>query len=193
MEEINHTTTCIKIVLFGPESTGKTALAKALAEKYNTQWVPEFARDYLQKKYDEVGEICAIEDLTPIVEGQNKLENDLLKQAKKILFCDTNPLQTWVYAKVYYPNFEVSEIGKALKQKAFNCSYDLYLLTDIDVPWEEDVLRDKPHEREIMFEHFQKQLFDLNLPFHKISGNLEERINLVESIISSTFKIEKSA
>ena len=53
---------CLKVVLFGPESTGKSTLAKKLADHYNTQWVPEYARAYLQKKWDDKQEICAVED-----------------------------------------------------------------------------------------------------------------------------------
>ena len=61
----------IKIVLFGPESTGKTTLAKQLAKHYNTVWVPEYAREYLQKKWDDTKEICTLDDLIPIAVGAN--------------------------------------------------------------------------------------------------------------------------
>ena len=96
----------IKIVLFGPESTGKTTLAQSLANYYQTNWVEEFARDYLQKKYDDSGLICEPKDIMPIVEGQLKLEKKKALNAKKFLFCDTNPLQTYVYANAYYTNYE---------------------------------------------------------------------------------------
>ena len=57
---------CIRIVIYGPESTGKTTLAKALAEIYQTTWVPEFAREYLQNKWDSTKEVCSLEDLIMI-------------------------------------------------------------------------------------------------------------------------------
>lgn len=163
---------CLKIVTFGPESTGKTSLAKALAAYYDTQWVPEFAREYLQKKYDDAGEICAPEDLLPIVKGQLTSENELVKKANKVLFCDTNPLETYVYGEAYYSNFE----NRRLKEIVDKTHYDLYLLTYIDVPWEADDLRDKPEEREEMFERFELALKTRNLPYGVIKGNLKTRM-----------------
>ena len=72
------TTEIIKIALFGPESTGKTTLAKQLAEYYKTEWVPEFARDYLQEKWDKSQDICNVDDMLPIAYGQTKSENEHL-------------------------------------------------------------------------------------------------------------------
>lgn len=59
----------LKFVMFGPESTGKTTLAQMLAQHYNTQWVPEYMREYLQKKWDEEKEVCKPEDIIPIAQG----------------------------------------------------------------------------------------------------------------------------
>ncbi|MDR6299537.1 ATP-binding protein [Mesonia maritima] len=179
---------CLKIVLFGPESTGKTSLAKKLAEHYQTNWVPEFAREYLQKKYDECNEICAQEDLIPIAKGQISAENKLSKTANKVLFCDTNVLQTYAYGKVYYKNFE----NETLKKYIGKHKYNLYLLTYIDVPWEEDDLRDKPHEREEMFVHFKEILKQKNLPYVIINGTLEERLKKAVNVIDKLLKNENA-
>ena len=69
---------CLRIVLYGPESTGKTTLARSLAEHYKTEWVPEFARNYLQRKWDKKQQVCTLNDLFSIAKGQIKQENDLM-------------------------------------------------------------------------------------------------------------------
>lgn len=168
-----------KIVLFGPESSGKTSLAKALANTYNTEWVPEFARTYLQDKYNNSAEICEEKDLIPIAKGQIQWENEKSKIAKKFLFCDTNLLQTYVYGTVYYKNFE----NEVLKKHAFQHHYDFYFLTYIDTPWVEDDLRDKPDERLEMFRIFEQFLKEYKLPYAVLKGNLNQRIEQAKSII----------
>ena len=89
----------LKVVLFGPESTGKTTLSEQLARHYNTVWVPEYARDYLQEKWNNERKTCEPHDLLPIAEGQMRLENRLTKKATKILVCDTDLLETKVYSE----------------------------------------------------------------------------------------------
>lgn len=171
----------IKIVLFGPESTGKTTLAKTLAQEYNTQWVPEFARDYLQKKYDDSAEICEPSDLIPIVKGQIQSENKLIQKAHRFLFCDTNSLQTLVYAKAYFENFHNSTLEECVNQH----QYDYYFLNYIDTPWVEDDLRDKPHERKSMFSIFEGELIKRQLPYTILRGSLEERIAKAQTILKT--------
>ncbi|MEM9648577.1 MAG: ATP-binding protein, partial [Bacteroidota bacterium] len=70
----------IKVVLFGPESTGKTTLSQQLARQYNTVWVPEYAREYLQNKWNNERKTCEPKDLLPIARGQIRLENELTKK-----------------------------------------------------------------------------------------------------------------
>ena len=80
-----HHSDCIKVVLFGPESTGKTTLSKALARHYNSVWVPEYAREYLQDKWNNERKTCESSDFLPIALGQMRLENKL---SKKIIKAD---------------------------------------------------------------------------------------------------------
>ena len=77
-------------MLFGPESSGKTTLAKKLSEYYQGTWVPEFAREYLQQKWDAEQKICEPQDILPIAIGQMKLENAAVKSEKKVVFCDAD-------------------------------------------------------------------------------------------------------
>ncbi len=161
----------IKVVLFGPESTGKTTLSNQLARHYNTVWAPEFAREYLQDKWNNTRKTCENSDLLPIAIGQMKLENNLAKKADKILICDTDLLETKVYSQEYYGGFVEPILDKAAKEN----QYDLYLLTYIDTPWEADDLRDRPEQRLDMFTAFENALKTHNKNYIVLKGTKEVR------------------
>ncbi|WP_397444609.1 AAA family ATPase [Polaribacter sp. R77954] len=162
----------VKVVLFGPESTGKTTLSEHLARHYNTVWAPEFARDYLQKKWNNERKTCEAKDLLPIAIGQMKLENKLALKADKVLICDTDLLETKVYSQEFYGGF----VDELLDKAAYENQYDLYLLTYIDTPWEADDLRDRPEQRLEMFNAFEQSLIDHNKPYLLLKGNKETRL-----------------
>lgn len=165
-------TDCIKVVLFGPESTGKTTLSRQLARHYNSIWVREYAREYLQDKWNNERKTCEPEDLLPIAEGQMYLENELAKKTNTVLICDTDLLETKVYSEAYY----VGSCDPILEKYAIENTYDLYFLTYIDAPWEADDLRDKPNDRERMFKAFQDTLIKYNRPYVLLKGSKKERL-----------------
>lgn len=179
-------TNIIKIAIYGPESTGKSTLAKQLADHYQTIWIPEFARDYLQNKWNTSKEICQQSDLIPIAIGQTKLENEGLQNANKILISDTNLMVTKVFSDIYYGNSDPILFKAAKKHK-----YDLFLLTDVDVPWEKDDLRDKPENREETLKIFEDNLIEFNKPYVKISGSREKRLHKAVSIIDDLIEAKK--
>ena len=162
----------LKIVVFGPESTGKTTLARDLAAHYKAPWVPEYAREYLQEKWDREQQTCQAEDLLPIAIGQMRLENALTKQADRLLICDTDLLETKVYSEAYYLGY----CDPVLEKYALENQYALYFLTGIDVPWVADDLRDKPEEREEMFAYFKGALEKYNRSFVILNGSRERRL-----------------
>ena len=176
-------TDLIKVVLFGPESTGKTSLAIRLAKHFKTVYVKEFAREFLQNKLAKQNKICEVNDLIPIAIGQMKSENELTKKANDVLFCDTDLLTTATYSRLYFDNFCDPIIDEYSKKN----KYDLYLLLDVDVPWVHDDLRDRPNDRKLFFENFKQALIKHHKPFKLISGNYGERlkksINFVNEII----------
>ncbi|MDB4189913.1 ATP-binding protein [Flavobacteriaceae bacterium] len=174
-EDIN----LVKIVLFGPESTGKTTLSIQLAKHYNTVWVQEYARPYLQKVWNQERRTCQQKDILPIAFGQIALENRLAKRADKVLICDTDLLETKVYSSAYYGGF----VDPILEKAATENTYNLYLLTYIDTPWEADDLRDRPEQRLEMFEAFQKALDEHDRPYLLLKGDKESRLKkAVEAI-----------
>jgi len=180
----NQPAELIKIVLYGPESTGKTTLAKQLAEYYNTLWVPEFMREYLQKKWDSEKELVTKEDLIPIAKGQLKWENEASQQVERLLICDTDLLELKVYSEYYYNGFCPSEI----KTEATKSNSSIYLLTYIDTPWEADDLRDRPENREEMFRIFEAELKKQGFPYKILRGNEKERFDKAVEIIDQLLK-----
>ncbi|MBC7440517.1 MAG: DUF4301 family protein, partial [Flavobacterium sp.] len=181
-----QSTSIIKIAMLGPESTGKTTLSEQLADHFQTVWTPEFARNYLQQKWNAKQQICAPDDLLPIAIGQTKLENESLNIANKYLFCDTNLLVTKVFSEIYY-NFCDPMLDKAARKH----KYDLFFLTDIDVPWQKDDLRDKPKDRENVFEIFKKALIENQKPFITLSGNENERLKKAIAIVENLENAKK--
>ncbi|HEY9170050.1 MAG TPA: ATP-binding protein [Lutibacter sp.] len=164
----------VKVVLFGPESSGKTTLSKLLARHYNTVWAPEYARDYLQNKWNNERKICEISDMLPIAEGQIKLENELAKKADRVLICDTDLLETKVYSEEFYGGYVHPDLEKAATQN----TYDLYLLTYIDVPWKKDDIRDRPEQRQEMFNAFENALKKYNKPYVLLKGTKKDRLEI---------------
>lgn len=177
----------LKITLYGPESTGKTTLAKQLAEHYKTEWIPEFAREYLQEKWNKSQQICEEHDLLPIAIGQTKLENEGLNEANKILFSDTCLMVTKVFSDIYY-----GQTNPLLEKAAKKHKYDLFILTDVDVPWEKDDLRDSPSKRKESFDIFEDALIKYNKPYLTLSGSKDKRLQKAISWID-TLMISRAA
>ena len=155
-----------KIAITGPESTGKSTLAKQLAEHYNTVWVPEYAREYLLRTNGLYSE----KDLLPILKGQIDAENKMIQQAHNFLFCDTDPLVIWVWSMVKYGRVN-PEIEDALNKH----NYDFYLLTYPDLAWEKDKLRESEGQLMELFNLYLKKIKMLKYPFIIIKGNGDNR------------------
>lgn len=163
---------CIKIVLFGPESTGKTTLAKQLAVHYNSLWVPEYSRVYAEKQLENGIELTK-KDVLPIALGQMELEQKYIDKSKQLLFFDTNLLETKVYSEYLYNGY----CPDILKEHLDENYYDLYFLTDIDVPWEYDPVRASKSARKQMFLSFKNELEAQGVPYITLSGSKEVRFN----------------
>ena len=112
------------------------------------------------------------------------LENELTKKATRILVCDTDLLETKVYSEAYY----IGNCDPVLEKYAVENTYNLYLLTYIDIPWEADDLRDKPSEREEMFSYFQKTLEKYNRNFITLRGSKKERLETAIEHIEKLLK-----
>jgi NadR type nicotinamide-nucleotide adenylyltransferase len=165
-----------KIAITGPESTGKTALAEQLADHYNTIWVPEYSRKYLEKTNGLYSE----KDLVHILEGQIEAENEQLTKVNRFLFCDTDPLVIWIWSKVKFGRVD-QRIEKALKDH----HYDFYLLTYPDLPWEKDELRESEGRLNDLFEMYLQKLKELGRPYAVIPGSGNDRLKGAIDVLDS--------
>jgi NadR type nicotinamide-nucleotide adenylyltransferase len=157
-----------RVVVFGPESTGKTTLARDLARHYETVWVSEYARGYLDHK----GVRFEPEDFPRFVSGQHAAEDALARQANRVLFCDTDALTTVIFHRLFY-----GTAPAPLVEAADSRRYDLYLVLDVDVPWVADPQRDSPGDREALRDLYLSELRTRDRPHLLVSGSWAERFD----------------
>jgi NadR type nicotinamide-nucleotide adenylyltransferase len=176
----------LKIAITGPESTGKTTLAKALAKNFSAVWLEEYARAYLT----ELDGSYEVQDILDIAKGQIRSEDQLLKTKKApLLFSDTELLVCKVWLEYKY-DLNDPWIDSTFKQR----HYDLFLLCNIDLPWEEDPLREHEgtSDRAAIFQLYYDHLLAVGKNFMVIEGQGDERLQqaiaAVENLISTAAK-----
>jgi len=164
----------IRIAVTGPESTGKSQLTRELAEHFSTVWVSEFAREYLEKTQG----YYTYEDILHIARGQKKKEEEMEAMARGLLFCDTEFTVTRIWCEVKY-----GEVHRWILEQARSHRYNLYLLCDVDLPWEPDPLREHPELRRELFTRYHELMLQEGYNFRVISGTGEQRLrNAIEYI-----------
>jgi len=157
-----------KIAVVGPESTGKSTMAKYLAEQFDTVCVPEYSRYYCEHLNNQY----TLQDEVNMYYGQVALEEALTPIAKNnILICDTTILTVKIWSDHLFGHTP-EEVTNAIKSR----KYDLYLLMDIDLPWVDDPLRDFPNEREYFMGIWEKELKAVNAQYKIVSGLDEKRL-----------------
>ncbi len=165
-----------RIVLIGPESTGKTELAEFLAKKFNTIYVPEYAREYvekLEKKY-------TYNDIEEIARKQVELENELEKKANSILFYDTFLIITKVWFQVVF-----NKVPSWIEQKIESSKIDLFLLCNTELPWIKDNVRENGGEmREKLFMIYQQELENYGFKYEVVKGLGNDRYNNALSLVN---------
>ena len=159
-------TEIIKIAVVGPESTGKSTMSAFLAEHYHTVWVPEYAREYCEK----LTEPPSWQDEINMFYGQLALEQEYLPKANKILICDT----TFITVKIWSDQI-FGQSPQQVLDALPDYHYDLYLLLDIDLPWQDDPLRDFPTMREHFMQVWHNELKALSANYTVISGTGQDR------------------
>ncbi len=186
----------IKVVVIGPESTGKSTLCEQLANHYKTEWVKEYAREYLLTNGTEY----SYDNLLEIAKGQFALENAAIQlvenkatntsasnSSSEIILLDTN-----MYVLKVWCEFVFEKCHPWILNQIVENSYDLYLLCDVDLPWIKDELREYPdlEIRERLYRHYKDLLVNQSTPWVNISGNYQQRldnaINAIDSVCIKT-------
>jgi nicotinamide riboside kinase len=184
-----------KIVVIGPESTGKSTLCELLAQHYQTEWCSEFAREYLLTN----GTSYTFEDLAHIAKGQLSLEDETLAMVSRNWEVDyNNPnnyinsktlttlthaplvfLDTDMYVMKVWCEYVFGKCHTFILEEIVNRKYDLYLLCNIDLPWVKDELREYPDEkpRQELYKIYEDILTNQKTPWVKISGDYEQRLS----------------
>ena len=175
-----------KIVIIGPESTGKSTLCEQMARHYNTLWCPEYAREFLMTH----GMNYTYDDLLTIAQGQLELEDryiSLLKSTSQtpnsnaarsshthhsFLFIDTN-----MYVMKVWCEFVFGKCHPFILEQIVERKYDLYFLCSVDLPWIADLLREYPdlETRKTLYSIYKSILTDQPIPWVEISGDSEQR------------------
>ncbi|MEE4256864.1 MAG: ATP-binding protein [Bacteroidales bacterium] len=164
----------LRVAVTGPESTGKSELAEALAKHFNTVWVPEYSREYLES----IKRPYTYMDILAIARRQFEKEGEMIRQASKMIFCDTEFIVTKIWCD--------EKFGKChpwILEMIDKVPYDLYLLCDTDLPWESDPLRENPDDRDRLLKRYKTELISRNLPYVLVSGNGSARIQLAIDMI----------
>ena len=166
----------IRIVVTGPESTGKTTLAKQLAEYYHGQYLPEYAREFIE----ELSHPYTFEDVETIAKAQIKQFQETQNSPDKVFIFDT-----WLIITKVWFDWVFGKAPLWIEGQIKNCEMDLFLLCQPDIPWEADRVRENGGENRVkLFMQYRRELIDYGFNFVEISGTGEERLTNAIAAIS---------
>jgi HTH-type transcriptional regulator, transcriptional repressor of NAD biosynthesis genes len=168
-----------RIVVTGAESTGKTTLAANLALHFNTLWLPEYGREFVDRK----GERATLADMHEIAREHLRREDELACSVNRVLICDTDATVTHILSQIY-----VGSCPAWITRESFERPYDLHLVTMPDIPYEFDPLhREGERMRQTLHEQFIQELERRHHRYVLISGSLEDRVAQATAAIEPLF------
>jgi NadR type nicotinamide-nucleotide adenylyltransferase len=166
----------MKVVLTGSESTGKTAVARALGAHFGAPVSSEYVREFVEQKGK--GAVIDFADHGPIARGQMAAEDAAIGSAKDLVILDTDLVSTVVYCDHYF-----GRTPEWIENEARARVGDLYLLMRPDIQWIADGVRDRPERRDEMHALFRRQLDTYGLRVVEISGDWNARLTRATSAV----------
>lgn len=174
----------LRVCLVGAESTGKTTLAKALAAHYKTSWVPEYGRLYTEENISDVfSHKWTNKEFNHIARRQNEMEDEYARNCNKVLICDTDSFATSIWYERYF-----GVRSPAVEKLAAGRSYDLYILTDVNIPFEQDGWRDGESIRHWMHQRFEQKLQFWGKDYLLVKGSPDERLAQATDVIDGLLR-----
>ncbi len=166
-----------RILITGPECSGKTTLATELARFYGTLWVPEYARRYL----NNIGRPYEEHDLLVIARNQVKEEKEAADSGAPFIILDTSLLVIKIWSEYKY-----GRVDPWIQEQWESAEYDVILLCKPDIEWEFDPLRESPQFRDQLYQAYKKYLND-GLRKHKvITGQANARLEKAVKYVQNT-------
>ncbi|GAB1417185.1 hypothetical protein MASR2M117_25910 [Paludibacter sp.] len=166
-----------RIAIIGPESTGKSVLAEQLAKHFNSAWVPEYAREYVE----QLGRPYNYDDICNIAKKQIEQEINFEESNElPYVFFDTDLIITKVWFEYCY-----GKVPEFVEERLKTGFFDLYLLCAPDLPWEPDPVREHGHDRDYFFDWYKSEIKKLGKPYFVVDGVGEERLKKAVEAVRS--------
>lgn len=178
LSELVYRDLIINVCFLGAPSTGKTTLTRTLAEQHHTEWMPEYGAEFWLAH--QVDRRITLEQFETIAPEHNRREEKLRAQANTYLFCDTNPITTYMFARDYHgtPGPILTELAKQAER-----NYDLFFLCDTDIPYADTWDRSGNQKRLCFQQQIIADLAERKIPYVVLSDDVECRVEQVNVIL----------
>jgi len=174
------------VVFLGAPSTGKTTLTERMAKEYSTVWMPEYGREYWEKH--QIERRLSLDQLVEIAQGHLQGEENLLQEANRYLFTDTNAITTYMFSLYYHGT--AHETLRALA-KAAERRYDIVFLCDIDIPYDDTWDRSGEANRSVFQNQIAADLIARKVAYYVVTGSLGQRVDYVKDILKNRMALDK--